>query len=205
MAHKFVGGSVDARAIRYQEQIDADQEGHRERLGGVLTRRGAVSTRGRFVRDGNRYIDEQKPWALAKKPESSTALHGVLGRLLRDAALGGAHGRARDARRPPREILRQLGREQDEGHWPDKWGWPGGVLTEPKPVFPRVEPERQAALIDRWSGGSRRRAADAGALPGRGRQARNAADISYDDFAEAGAARRQGDRPPSAFPRPTSC
>jgi methionyl-tRNA synthetase len=27
-------------------------------------------------------------------------------------------------------------------------------LTEPKPVFPRIDPERQAALIDKWTGPS---------------------------------------------------
>ena len=30
-------------------------------------------------------------------------------------------------------------------------GWPGGTLTEPKPVFPRIDPDRQAALIDKWT------------------------------------------------------
>jgi len=49
-----------------------------------------------------------------------------------------------------REILRQLGRLEDEGTWPAKWGWPGGTLTDPKPVFPRVDPDRQAALIAKW-------------------------------------------------------
>jgi methionyl-tRNA synthetase len=49
-----------------------------------------------------------------------------------------------------REILRQLGRSQDEGTWPAAWGWPGGTVTEPTPVFPRIEPERQAALIAKW-------------------------------------------------------
>ncbi|HSZ82091.1 MAG TPA: methionine--tRNA ligase subunit beta, partial [Polyangia bacterium] len=48
------------------------------------------------------------------------------------------------------EILRQLGREADAGTWPETWGWPGGTLTEPVPVFPRVDPDRQAALINKW-------------------------------------------------------
>src|SRR5262249_33562110 len=51
-----------------------------------------------------------------------------------------------------REILRQLGRERDVGSWPQIWRWPGGTLTEPKPIYPRIEPERQADLIARWSG-----------------------------------------------------
>ena len=79
-----------------------------------------------------------------------------------------------------REILRQLGREQDEGTWPGEWGWPGGVLTEPKPVFPRVEPERQTALIDRWTavpGGA------PAAAPSPAAAAKPAtSDIAYEDF-----------------------
>ena len=67
-----------------------------------------------IVREGNRYIDEQKPWSLAKKPEDRAALQGVLGRLLetlRWAALMVAPAMPSASR----EILRQLGREQDEG------------------------------------------------------------------------------------------
>jgi len=51
-----------------------------------------------------------------------------------------------------RELLRQIGREQDYGLWPSEdWGgWPGGKLTEPKPIFPRIEPEQQKELIAAW-------------------------------------------------------
>jgi methionyl-tRNA synthetase len=78
-----------------------------------------------------------------------------------------------------REILRQLGREEDYGKWPAKWGWPGGVLTEPKPVFPRLEPEHQAALLEKWTAvPGETPAAPAGAD---GKPA-PAADIAYDDF-----------------------
>src|SRR5262249_36241561 len=50
-----------------------------------------------------------------------------------------------------KEILRQLGRGEDEGSWPSTWQWPGSTLAEPKPVFPRIDPERQADLITRWT------------------------------------------------------
>jgi methionyl-tRNA synthetase len=85
-----------------------------------------------------------------------------------------------------REILRQLGRSADEGSWPLTFGWPGGTLTEPKPVFPRIEPERQAELIAKW--------VPAEAAPVGGRPAVAAppaaaatappADVSIDDFAK---------------------
>jgi methionyl-tRNA synthetase len=85
-----------------------------------------------------------------------------------------------------REILRQLGREADAGTWPKTWGWPGGALSEPVPVFPRVEPDRQAALISKWVPAEAPAAApaakpapapakDAAAAPG---------EIAMDDFAK---------------------
>jgi methionyl-tRNA synthetase len=80
-----------------------------------------------------------------------------------------------------KEILRQLGRETDEGRWPEKWGWPGGTLTEPKPVFPRIDPDRQAALIAKWMPAP----ADAPAAAAASKPAAAAApgaDIAYDDF-----------------------
>jgi methionyl-tRNA synthetase len=49
------------------------------------------------------------------------------------------------------EILRQLGRSSEDGSWPSEWRWPGGTLAEPKPIFPRVDPDRQADLITRWT------------------------------------------------------
>jgi methionyl-tRNA synthetase len=182
MAHKFVGGKVEG-CNPYQEQIDPIKRVIENAWEGFSPAE-ALHQTWSIVREGNRYIDEQKPWTLAKKPEDSPALHGVLGRLLetlRWAALLVAPAMPGAAR----EILRQLGRAQDEGTWPDKWGWPGGTLTEPKPVFPRIEPERQAALIDRWT-------AVPGALPGATAEAPPAAgakpvaapggDIAYDDF-----------------------
>jgi methionyl-tRNA synthetase len=52
-----------------------------------------------------------------------------------------------------REILRQIGRQADEGHWPDRaWaGWPGATVTDPTPIFPRFDPDKQAAVIARWT------------------------------------------------------
>jgi methionyl-tRNA synthetase len=51
-------------------------------------------------------------------------------------------------------------------------------VTEPKPVFPRVEPERQTALIDRWTavpGGAPAPSPAAAAKPA-------TSDIAYEDF-----------------------
>jgi methionyl-tRNA synthetase len=78
-----------------------------------------------------------------------------------------------------REILRQIGRSADEGHWPDHaWaGWPGATVSEPTPIFPRFDPDKQAALIARWTA-NLAPAAPAAADPEGG----PAKEITFDDF-----------------------
>ena len=101
-----------------------------------------------LLRKANMLIDSKKPWLLAK--ENDPDLEGVLAsccETLRWAAMMVAPAMPIASR----EILRQLGREQDDGMWPKEFRWPGGTLTEPKPVFPRIEPERQEALKEMWS------------------------------------------------------
>jgi methionyl-tRNA synthetase len=169
MAHKFVGGKVErcdpyAAVLPVKDVIERAWEEFRpaEALYQTWT----------IIGEGNRYIDEQAPWKLAKSPEALPALHGVLGRALetlRWAALMVAPAMPETSR----EILRQLGRSADIGTWPTQWGWPGGKLTQPTPVFPRIEPERQAALIDTWTGSAEKPPA----TPGK-------ADVSIDDFAK---------------------
>ena len=179
MAHKFVAGKVDG-SDEHPGAVPAKEEA--ERAWEEFAPSRALEAVWKIVREGNRYIDEKAPWALAKSPATLPALHGVLGRsleTLRWAALMVAPAMPVAAR----EILRQLGRAQDEGTWPDKWGWPGGVLTEPKPVFPRVEPERQAALIAQWTGTlSAAATADTAPAPGAKPSPLPGGDIAYDDF-----------------------
>jgi methionyl-tRNA synthetase len=177
MAHKFVGGKVEG-SDDHPGAPGAKQEA--ERAWEEFAPSRALEAVWKIVRDGNRYIDEKAPWTLAKSPDTAPALHGVLGRCLetlRWAALMVAPAMPVAAK----EILRQLGRETDEGRWPEKWGWPGGALTEPKPVFPRIDPDRQAALIAKWMPAP----ADAPAAAAASKPAAAAApgaDIAYDDF-----------------------
>ena len=176
MAQKFVAGKVDgsdahpAAAGARQEAEAAWEEFAPSR---------ALEAVWKIVREGNRYIDEKAPWALAKSPDTLPALHGVLGRsleTLRWAALMVAPAMPVAAK----EILRQLGRAQDEGTWPDKWGWPGGTLADPKPVFPRIEPERQTALITKWAGTTDNAPAGAPASDAKA----PAPDIAFEVFAK---------------------
>jgi len=110
---------------------------------------GALQATWSLVRDANAHIERTKPWALAKDPAKRDDLVDMLAvccETLRWAALMIAPAMPTAAR----EILRQLGRADDDGRWPTTWGWPGGTLAEPVPVFPRLEPDRQSALIAKW-------------------------------------------------------
>jgi methionyl-tRNA synthetase len=131
----------------------------------------------------NSHIDLTKPWLLAKG--DIPALDAVLGaccEALRWAALLVAPAMPAAAQ----EILRQLGREKDEGTWPGEFRWPGGALAQPQPVFPRIDPDRQAALIARWVPAEAAGASQASAKSPAASQAvaPDRPAIAFDDFAK---------------------
>jgi methionyl-tRNA synthetase len=150
MAHRYLGGEVPptgtlgvgAEAAPHLEAAEAAWE--------AFSPSQALQATWNIVRRFNRFIDETKPWTMIKEDRAGTAAVGaILGQCceaLRWAALMVAPAMPTASR----EILRQLGRGADEGKWPSQWAWPGGKLAEPKPVFPRIEPDRQAALITKW-------------------------------------------------------
>ncbi len=171
MAHKFIGATLPARA---QENAGASEIlGQVQSAWEAFSPSTALETTWRLIRSFNQRIDEEKPWVLQKEGKLDRIADVLAGccEALRWAALMVAPAMPVAAK----EILRQLGREQDEGTWPARWGWPGGTLTEPKPVFPRIEPDRQAALIDKWTPAAATSppAAAAEAAP---------SEIAYDDF-----------------------
>jgi methionyl-tRNA synthetase len=103
-----------------------------------------------MIRAGNVYLDRTAPWKLRKAGQDE---------LLRDILATTCEIIRRAAQlivpalpEASREILRQIGREQDFGLWPsEQWGgWPGGKLVDPKPIFPRIDPDRQKELIACW-------------------------------------------------------
>jgi methionyl-tRNA synthetase len=169
MVHKFIGAKLPARPQANAAALEllALAQSAWE----AFNPSGALEATWRLVRSFNQRIDEAKPWALhkdGKTEELADVLSGCC-EAVRWAALMIAPAMPDTAR----EILRQLGRGGDAGSWPTKWGWPGGTLTQPTPVFPRVEPERQAALIDKWAGVAQQPQA----TPSK-------ADVSIDDFAK---------------------
>jgi methionyl-tRNA synthetase len=147
-----------------------------------------------MIRRGNAYIDRTAPWKLGKAGAWDD-LRCVLSQtceIIRRAALMVAPAMPTAAR----EILRQIGRESDVGTWPAAiWtGWPGGQLADPKPVFPRFDPDRQQALIAQWSGAVAEEASAAkpaaatttaaAAAPVATGSEPASAEISIDDFAK---------------------
>ncbi len=151
MVHRYVGATLDASTSGPDEDENDAARLRKEAEGcwDNFQPSRALEAAWSLVRAFNQQIELKKPWALAKDPAQRPALLACLRQwceALRWAALMIAPAMPVAAR----EILRQLGRASDDGTWPDKWGWPGGTLAEPKPLFPRIEPERQAALIAKW-------------------------------------------------------
>ena len=155
MAHKFVGATLPARdravaptSAAFAEQASSVLQNCQLAWDG-FNPSGALQATWSLVREANAHIERTKPWALAKDPAKREELLDMLAvccETLRWAALTIAPAMPTAAA----EILRQLGRGADAGTWPTTFAWPGGTLAEPVPVFPRIEPERQAALIAQW-------------------------------------------------------
>ncbi len=183
MVHRYVGAELPARAVAGANT--AELLGAVQSAWEAFDPSGALEATWRLIRAYNQKIDEAKPWVLHKAGETEKLADVLAGccEALRWAALMVAPAMPESAR----EILRQLGRSGDEGTWPAAFAWPGGALGEPKPVFPRVDPERQAALIAKWVPAEAAPAATAAPAP----QPPSApaasappADVSIDDFAK---------------------
>jgi methionyl-tRNA synthetase len=186
MVHKY--GRIEAlgEPDRRPSVLDAPSEGEIQAIETPWNEfQPAVALLGTWnlLRKANMLIDSRKPWLLAKETDP-TELDTVLAsccETLRWVALMVAPVMPSASG----EILRQLGREQDEGKWPTEFRWPGGTVSEPKPVFPRIDPERQAELIARWvpAEASTSPATSAAApASGTATPASPPADITIDDF-----------------------
>lgn len=97
-----------------------------------------------LIRRANQYLEERKPWALAKSPETAADLDTTLWtatEALRIAAVLVASYMPKSAD----AILGQLGLGPvADGDWAEKTVWgavPFGSVAEPQPLFPRIEME----------------------------------------------------------------
>jgi methionyl-tRNA synthetase len=184
MAHRYVEGKVDRfapdpNALPFKLEAEA--------AWADFAPSRALEATWKLVRATNQYIEKSAPWALAKSPEYRPGLLDVLGRCL-EALRWSALMIAPAMPNVANEILRQLGREEDAGTWPETWAWPGGNLTQPKPIFPRIEPERQASLIAKWMPAeaplSPTSASASASTSGAPVAASPPAEIAIDDFAK---------------------
>jgi methionyl-tRNA synthetase len=158
MVHKYIGANLPSAGLELSQRSEAETQmlanapAMTETNWDSFNPSGALEATWRLVRFFNQRIDEEKPWVLHKL-DKQTRLRDVLAdccEALRWAALMVAPAMPSAAL----EILRQLGRTQDEGGWPgntiSEFRWPGGTLAESTPVFPRIDPDRQAELIAKW-------------------------------------------------------
>jgi methionyl-tRNA synthetase len=161
MAHQYLAGRVDP----------SDDSGER---GNVFSEAKAIGAHWEkfepafaldriwnAIRNANRYIDASKPWVIAKleaqtggAPQRSDAINKSLAHCcgwLRAIA----HLVAPVMPEAAKKILAQLGLE-DDARWRDDENpsgfWPGATLGKPVPLFPRIDPDRKAALLAKWQG-----------------------------------------------------
>ena len=133
----------------------------------------------KFINRANKYIDETMPWKLNKEGKSADVARVMsnLAESLRIIALLIAPIMTRT----PVEMFRQLGLDWDnDGYKQLEFGncaWKTKVISDPKPIFPRVEPKEEIKYIkDEMAKAKPKKAS-------RSEQGKDK-EISIDDFAK---------------------
>ncbi len=167
MTVKFFGGEVpsarpeladaEPHAGLRRVAVDAVREAA-EAMGAYAPSR-ALEAIWRLVRETNRYVDTAQPWKLAKDPERRAELEHTTHAYL-EALFWSARMVAPAMPNKATEILAQLGLGDESiaramASWPDveRAGRDleaGLVVKKPAPLFPRIDDERAAELLDRW-------------------------------------------------------
>jgi methionyl-tRNA synthetase len=164
MTNRYLGGERPAPRAASDSPLAegwADTVGvYRERLEGCLLH-AALGELWEFVGTANKVVDAEQPWVLAKAAKAgdvaaTSQLRDVLGDLLEACRLIGLAVAPYMPGIAPR-VLRQLGFEYAYGadgnggpplHEELAWGaraGEGGRVTDPQPLFPRLETESEAA------------------------------------------------------------
>jgi methionyl-tRNA synthetase len=116
-----------------------------------------------LVRETNRYVDTCQPWKLAKaagEPETRTALDHCM-RTALEALLCAARLVWPVMPRKAAELVAQLGMNMSaDAAMPGTWPTPerfgkeleqGAAIEQGEVLFPRIDKDRQAALLDAWT------------------------------------------------------
>jgi methionyl-tRNA synthetase len=163
VAGKFTGGAVPpahpelagqgrhGELAREAEQVIAEAADH---LRGFAPSR-ALESIWRLVREGNRYINDTQPWALARDPSRRAELEHAV-RTALEAIACAARMLAPIMPRSGAQIAQLVGGAGDlAATWPSaaRFGQElaaGAAVGESCILFPRIDDERQAALLEKW-------------------------------------------------------
>ncbi len=139
----------------------------------------------KLVREANRYVDTCQPWALAKDPAKSLELAHVFANLANAIAVIG--GLISPVLPTTGRLLREWVGVTDTDRWPtfdDLHRQTMKVTKEIKPLFPRLDDEKQAAILKAVVPGDVAAPAAATPAPAAAAAAPASAHITYDDFAK---------------------
>jgi methionyl-tRNA synthetase len=150
----------------------------------------ALEATWKLVAEANAFIDQTKPWSLAKDAAKNGELAEVLGAL--QAALWTIRNLIAPAMPTTAQKIGALLGVKGDPVWPTAWGadLPAFAPQPPQPLFPRIDDKRTAELIGKWLPAEPSAPAAPAATPAKA-DATPAApvtigpSITYDDFMKA--------------------
>lgn len=135
-----------------------------------------------LVREANKYVDACQPWKLAKDPDKRAELEHCTRSFL-EAAYWAACMAAPVMPRKALEIAHKLGVEAESLPWPsgafNTLLPTGSAVDRGDPLFPRIDADRAAALLDKWIPDDAKKAE---AAPAAEANDDGGPKISFDDF-----------------------
>ncbi|NVB77575.1 MAG: methionine--tRNA ligase, partial [Kofleriaceae bacterium] len=190
-AHAMPLAEVDKHASFVKVAADAIDNATAEYTAMAPSR--ALEAIWKLVREANRYVDSNQPWALAKDPSKSAELAHVFHNLA--SAIGVIGGLVSPILPTTGRLLREwvgiTGADLDA--WPkasDMLRVVGNVSKDPKPLFPRLDDAAQNKILqqivpgDVATGAPAAAPAEKKAAPAPAAPAAASSTITYDDFAK---------------------
>ncbi|MQS89495.1 methionine--tRNA ligase [Companilactobacillus mishanensis] len=198
MINKYEGGKVttvenltdfDKSLVEASEQTIKDYREHMDKFEFP----DALASVWAFIGRANKYIDETKPWLLAKDPDGADTLKSVLGHLVESLRLVALMIQP-VMTQSPIKIFAQLGLDIDKDT-ELKFGETSvgtTVTSDPTPIFPRLDAEvevkytkdKMAEEQAKNGGGKLSKSAQAKAKAQADAEDEYPKEIDYDDFAK---------------------
>ncbi len=153
----------------------------------------ALASTWAFIGRANKYIDETKPWVLAKDPEAADELKSVLGHLVESLRLIGVMI-SPVMTQSPKKMFDQLGLDfatnTELSFGESSVGTT--VTSDPEPIFPRLDADEEVAYIKgkmaeeqaKHGAGKLSKSAQAKAKAQEDNDDDYPKEIEYDDFAK---------------------